>query len=670
MLADLDFRSVKLDRSMTRNIATNRVSQMMVRDIAKICDSRGMLLIAEGVETQAQASALLANGCFYAQGYFYGRPMPVDEFEKNISQGRNAKQGRRRSMAQAETKAPREAGSRHNDDMFVVGIGASAGGLEALQQFFRFMPSGSGLSFVVIQHLAPDYKSLMADILGKYTQMTVLQAEDGMAVEENTVYLIPPKKNITYHSGRLFLRDYVQGTLNHPIDIFFNSLAEEKKEHAIAVVLSGTGSDGTGGIKTTREKGGLTIVQEPSTAKFDGMPRSAIATGVVDYVLSPRDIADELLHYAQHHAIVEPEDETLFTDEESFSHIYAVLKKVRGIDFTHYKRTTVLRRIERRMVVTHSMSLAEYARVLDNSPDEVNVLVKEILIGVTNFFRDPTYFEKLKERALYPIVQNAREDEPIRVWSAGCSTGEEAYSIAILFAEILEELHLRRDIKIFATDIDVQAIEQAGKGVFAESIIEDVSPERLSRFFIKRNDQYVIAKSIRRMIIFAPHNMLSDPPFGKLDLISCRNVMIYFQPVLQRSLFAIFHSALKNGGYLFLGKSETANEYADVFKPACSAEKIYIHNSSARPPTSPRRPSTSPAASSPCSRAPSACRAWKARIWAWRRSTRAFWKSSCPPRWYSTPPTASSTSSAITWTMWPSPRARRRSTSFPSSTRT
>ena len=394
----------------------------------------------------------------------------------------------------------------------------------------------------------------MADILGKYTQMSVLQAEDGMAVEENTVYLIPPKKNITYHSGRLFLRDYVQGALTHPIDIFLNSLAEEKKEHAIAVILSGTGSDGTGGVKTTKERGGLTIVQEPATAKFDGMPKSAIATGVVDYVLSPKDIADELLHYAQHHAIVEPEDDALFTDEESFSHIYAVLKKVRGIDFTHYKRTTVLRRIERRMVVTHSMSLAEYARVLDNSPDEVNVLVKEILIGVTNFFRDPAFFEKLKEKALYPIVQNAREDEPIRVWSAGCSTGEEAYSIAILFAEILEELHLKRDIKIFATDIDVQAIEQAGKGVFAESIIEDVSPERLARFFIKRNDQYAISKSIRRMIIFAPHNMLSDPPFGKLDLISCRNVMIYFQPVLQRSLSAIFHSALKNGGYLFLGK--------------------------------------------------------------------------------------------------------------------
>ena len=463
-------------------------------------------------------------------------------------------------------------------------------------------------------------------------------------------------------ADRLFLRDYVQGTLNHPIDIFFNSLAEEKKEHAIAVVLSGTGSDGTGGIKTTREKGGLTIVQEPSTAKFDGMPRSAIATGVVDYVLSPRDIADELLHYAQHHAIVEPEDETLFTDEESFSHIYAVLKKVRGIDFTHYKRTTVLRRIERRMVVTHSMSLAEYARVLDNSPDEVNVLVKEILIGVTNFFRDPTYFEKLKERALYPIVQNAREDEPIRVWSAGCSTGEEAYSIAILFAEILEELHLRRDIKIFATDIDVQAIEQAGKGVFAESIIEDVSPERLSRFFIKRNDalsqsndQYVIAKSIRRMIIFAPHNMLSDPPFGKLDLISCRNVMIYFQPVLQRSLFAIFHSALKNGGYLFLGKSETANEYADVFKPACSAEKIYIHNSSGKTADLAAPTFNIPSSIQPVQPRAVSLQSMESQDMGMEALYTRFWKSSCPPRWYSTPPTASSTSSAITWTMWPSP---------------
>lgn len=476
-----------------------------------------------------------------------------------------------------------ESTGKKGDDLFVVGLGASAGGLEALQQFFRFMPPNSDLSFVVIQHLAPDYKSLMADILGKYTDMHVVQAEDGMILEPNQVYLIPPKKNLTLHNGMLFLKDYQPGLLNHPIDIFFTSLAEEMGDHSIAVVLSGTGSDGTNGIKSIKEKGGLTIVQTPQDAKFDGMPKSAIATDVVDYVLPAKDIPGELLHYSHYRTMMEAEpEEVLFTDEESLNHIYGVLKKVRGIDFTHYKRTTVLRRIERRMVVTHSTNLAEYAKFLDHDEEEVNVLVKEILIGVTNFFRDPAFFDKLKEKALYPIVQNAREDEPIRVWSAGCSTGEEAYSIAILFQEILEELHVKRDIKIFATDIDVQAIEQAGKGVFSESIIDDVSTERLAKYFIKRNDQYFISKDIRRMIIFAPHNMLSDPPFGKLDLISCRNVMIYFQPILQRGLFAVFHSALKNGGYLFLGKSETANEYSDVFQPACSLEKIYIHNSSGK----------------------------------------------------------------------------------------
>ena len=350
-------------------------------------------------------------------------------------------------------------------ELFVVGVGASAGGLEALQQFFRFMPPNSGLSFVVVQHLSPDYKSLMADILGKYTDMTVIQAEDGMEVEPNRVYLIPPKKNITFRAGQLHLNGYAQGLLNHPIDIFLTSLAEGKKEHSIAVILSGTGSDGTNGIKAVKENGGLTIVQDPVSAKFDGMPRSAISTGLVDYVLPPKDIAGEILHYAKYRIIMEPEQENaFFTDEESFTHIYAVLKKARGIDFTHYKRTTVFRRIERRMVVNHCMRLSEYAKLLDDNPEEVNTLVKEILIGVTNFFRDPAFFEKLKAKALYPIVQNAAENEPIRVWSAGCSTGEEAYSLAILFHEILEELKIRRDIKIFATDIDVQAIEQAGRG--------------------------------------------------------------------------------------------------------------------------------------------------------------------------------------------------------------
>ena len=464
------------------------------------------------------------------------------------------------------------------DTPLVIGVGASAGGLEALQQFFMHMPGKTGLCFVVVQHLSPDYKSLMADILGKHTEMTVVQAENEMAVKPDTVYLIPPKNNMTIRGGRLYLREFVPGKINHSIDVFFNSLAAEKKEKAIAVVMSGTGTDGTSGIKAIKENGGLVIIQQPETAKFDGMPRSAINTGLADFILSPEDIVEEILNFSNNSTVIKPhEKEVLFSDEEMFAQIYSILKKASGIDFTNYKRTTVLRRIERRMVVTHSVSLASYVKLLATDDEESSILSREILIGVTNFFRDAEFFEKLKQTAVYDIVERTAEQDSIRIWSAGCSTGEEAYSLAILFSEVLEELNVIRDIKIFATDVDARSIEQAGKGVFTESILDDVSSERLAKYFTKKNDQYVISKEIRRMIIFAPHNMLSDPPFGKLDLISCRNVMIYFQPVLQRTLFAIFHSALKDNGYLFLGKSETAGEYGNVFRPVCSAEKIYIH---------------------------------------------------------------------------------------------
>lgn len=481
-----------------------------------------------------------------------------------------------------ETEEKITAGTQSSS--IVIGIGASAGGLEALQQFFSYMPPNSGLSFVVVQHLSPDYKSLMADILGKHTEMSVCQAENHMAVEPDTVYLIPPKKYMTIKDGRLLLSE-APGTLNHPIDAFFASLAAEKREHSIAVVLSGTGSDGTNGVKMVKEHGGLVIAQAPESAKFDGMPRSVINTGLADFVLSPEEIAEEILNFSNTPVLLRPlrsdslitDDDSLFSEEETLSHIYTILKNASGIDFTYYKRSTILRRIERRMLVTHTSSLAEFARLLGDSQEEVNTLVKEILIGVTNFFRDPAFFEKLKYNAIYKIVERAKEDEPIRVWSAGCSTGEEAYSIAILFQEVMDELQVKRDVKIFATDVDSRAIEQAGKGIFSENIIDDVTPDRLAKFFLKVGDQYHISKSIRRMIVFATHNMFSDPPFGKLDLISCRNVMIYFQPVMRRGLFAIFHSALKNGGFLFLGKSETAGEYVNLFKPVCSAEKIYLH---------------------------------------------------------------------------------------------
>ncbi len=465
--------------------------------------------------------------------------------------------------------------------LLIVGMGASAGGLEALQQFFAGMPDNSNLAFVVIQHLSPDYRSLMAEILGKHTGMKVVQAENGMPVQPDVVFLIPPGKNMTVKDGRLLLAEQAHGAVNHPIDLFFTSLAEEKRELALAVVLSGTGSDGTGGIKAVKEHGGLVFVQEPKSARFDGMPRSAIGTGLADFVLSPENIAAELLNFSHYPAVAAASERSplLSGNEELLARIYMILKRVSGIDFTHYKRNTVLRRIERRMVVTRSATPADFARLIEENPAEASQLVKDILIGVTRFFRDAEFFETLKATAVTAIIEQSDEDTPVRVWSAGCSTGEEAYSLAMLFREVLEERHLRRDVKIFATDVDTRAIEQAGKGVFPESIADDVSPERLARFFVRRNDQYQVTKDIRKMIIFAPHNMLSDPPFGRLSLISCRNVLIYFQPVLQKGLFAIFHTALKNGGFLFLGRSETASDYSKVFSPLSPAEKIYVHRS-------------------------------------------------------------------------------------------
>lgn len=475
-----------------------------------------------------------------------------------------------------ESNSPMFKHLKLNEVRFVVGIGASAGGLEALQQFFVNLPSNSNVAYVIVQHLSPDYKSLMAEILGKYTSMQVVQAEHLMPIAPNMVYLIPPKKNLTIKAGHLLLSDYDHKGINHPIDIFFNSLAEESRDKAVGIVLSGTGSDGTNGIKTIKEHGGIVMVQDPKSAKFDGMPRSVINTGLADFVLPPQALAEELLNLANYHRNKIPQGSDP-SDLEVLNRIYAILKAVSGIDFTYYKRNTVLRRIERRMVVTKSPNMESFAQLLEENPNEAELLMKDILIGVTRFFRDKEFFEKLKTTALANIVNHADEKEPIRIWSAGCSTGEEAYSIAILLKELLEENGVNREIKIFATDIDTQAIEKASKGIFPESISEDISADRLAKYFIEKNDQYHISKEIRKMIIFAPHNMFSDPPFGKLDLISCRNVLIYFQPVLQKAVFAIFHTALKNSGYLFLGKSETASEYSTVFKPVSTSEKIYVH---------------------------------------------------------------------------------------------
>ena len=464
----------------------------------------------------------------------------------------------------------------------VVGIGASAGGLEALQKLLGLLPSNTGLTYVIIQHLSPDYKSLLGEILSKHTKMPVLQAEDDTVIEKNKIYLIPPKYNMELQENKLHLSEYDHGIINHPIDVFFRSLARNYANKSVAVILSGTGSDGTNGIKAIKEENGVIIIQSPESSQFDGMPRSALATGFADLVLTPEEIVMEMPHISaslfarssEHEAGIKPTDETILTK------IFSILKSISNVNYTYYKQTTILRRIERRMVVNHKDKLEKYADYLVANPEEAKILAREVLIGVTSFFRDSEYFEMLKERAIKPILMKTERQgtESVRAWVAGCSSGEEAYSVAILFMEAMDELNCKREVKIFATDLDTESVAIASKGVYGDNIVEDVSINRLSRFFTKKNNKYLVNRDLRKMIIFSPHNVFQDPPFGRLDLICCRNLLIYFQPVLQRDLFGIFHMALTDGGFLFLGKSEAiSSKYEDVFTPICSKEKIFIH---------------------------------------------------------------------------------------------
>lgn len=480
-------------------------------------------------------------------------------------------------MGQEITK---DSGSKEYGKDFIVGIGASAGGLEALQKLLASLPADTGFPYIIVQHLSPDYKSLLSEILGKYTEMPVMQVEDGIEIKPNCVYVIQPGKNMRLSHGKLILSSQKEHELNLPIDMFFRSLAEEAGARAIAIVLSGTGSDGSNGIKTIKENDGLILVQTPESSKFDGMPRSAIRTGIVDAQLDPEKIAMELVHISTSASKVIPVIRTeRQVDEELMKKVYIILKKISNINFTHYKQTTILRRIERRMMLTHKETLNEYVELLYDSPDEVKTLSKEVLIGVTSFFRDPEFFQILKDKAIHDILLRSVPEEPVRVWTAGCSTGEEAYSIAIMFCEAMETLKIKRTVKIFATDLDMESIAIAGKGVYGDSIIDSVSPARLSRFFTRQNNTYVVNRELRKMIVFSPHNVFQDPPFGRLDLISCRNMLIYFQPVLQNDLFSIFHASLKDGGYLFLGKSEAIGAFTEAFPVVDVAAKIFTHRS-------------------------------------------------------------------------------------------
>jgi len=462
-------------------------------------------------------------------------------------------------------------------DLPIVGIGASAGGLEAFERFFSKMPDDCGIAFVLVSHFAPSYKSLMPDLLKKYTKMDVYQVEDGMEVKPNTIYIIPPNKDIILQKGILLLMEpFMSRGIRHPIDAFFRSLAENQNEKAICIVLSGTGTEGTLGLQAVKAEGGFVIVQSPESAVYDGMPRSAIATGLADLILSPEKMPDELLKYVGRSLkIARKRPEEAFVLPENINKIFAVIREKTGNDFSDYKQSTIKRRIEKRMFIHNIERIQDYIRFLQQNPDEARTLFKEFLIVVTKFFRDHESFETLKEKVIPELLKDRLSNQPVRVWVVGCSTGEEAHSIAMLFREYMDESLKNYNVQIFATDIDSDSIEKARLGVFPDSIANDVSQERLKRFFIKEKNTYKIKKEIREMIVFSVQNVIKDPPFSKLDLLSCRNLLIYMNPRLQRKVFPIFHYALNRDGFLFLGNSETVGESVDLFSIVDRKWKIY-----------------------------------------------------------------------------------------------
>lgn len=467
--------------------------------------------------------------------------------------------------------------SAHKGEIrFFVGVGASAGGLEALDSFFSHMPSGSGMSFIVIQHLSPDYKSLMVELLSKRTSLKVQRAEEGCQVEPDTVYLIPPKKFITIFHGRLQLSDmdHARG-LNLPIDVFFQSLAEDQGERAVGIILSGTGSDGVRGIRSIKEKGGMVIVQSEGTARFDGMPRSALSTGLADVVMSPHEMPDKLLSLSRFKSPVPAvlPDNTL-TDDERIARIFGLLRQHSGLDFTDYKPSTVLRRLERRLSITQTRDLQEYITYLEKNREELNTLYRELLIGVTSFFRDREVMDNIREQII-PALFQSEGHQQLRLWVAGCSTGEEAYTLAILLHEYRSQNHLTHSIKIFATDIDKDAVYFAGNGLYPESIAMDIKPAYLARYFVRQEEHYQVCREIREMVVFAHHNIIKDPPFTNIDLISCRNLLIYLQPVLQQKIMEMFLFSLNHQGYLVLGTSETPGDLSSYFRTLHARFKLY-----------------------------------------------------------------------------------------------
>ena len=474
----------------------------------------------------------------------------------------------------------------------VVGIGASAGGLEALQNFFDNLGGDTELAFVVVQHLSPDFKSLMDELLGRHTELPIQLVEDGMRVEAGHVYLIPPKKEMIISGGRLLLseRDQKQ-ELSLPIDVFFRSLAQDCGPRAVAIVLSGSGSDGSRGIRDVHDAGGLVIVQNLETAQFEGMPRTAAETGIADYTVAPQDMPRLLEQHAKRG--VAARDATARTARprtaraSAFTDVYRMLEAEYGIDFTHYKPSTITRRIERRLRLAELDNIEEYVAHLKTQRVELDTLYRDLLIGVTRFFRNEEAFAILEERVLPELVRNASPHQPVRVWVAGCATGEEAYSIAILLHELTAGLP-DRSFKIFATDVHRGSLELAGRAFFGAESLANVSQARKDRYFTKSGANYQLVPEIRQSIVFAPHNVIKDAPFTRVDLVSCRNMLIYLQPTVQQKVLNQFHFALNRGGVMFLGPSESPAALLKEFETLDAHWRIYRKHSDVRTPVDPR----------------------------------------------------------------------------------
>ena len=460
----------------------------------------------------------------------------------------------------------------------IVGIGASAGGLEALEQFFTNMPKDSGMAFVVIQHLDPDHVGILPELLQRTTVMKVTQVTDNLKVKPNHVYVIPPNRSLSVLNGCLHLFEPTEKRgLRLPIDIFFRSLADDQQEKSIGIILSGMGSDGSLGLKAIKEKNGIVLVQDPLTSKFNGMPNSAIASVNADIVADVNELPAKLISFLKFIPAISQITVIDDNHKTNIDKIIILLRTQTGHDFSFYKKTTLYRRIERRMIIHQIDKIANYVRFLQDNPNELDILFKEFLIGVTNFFRDGAVWEMLKEKILPDLFNELSNGYTLRVWITGCSTGEEAYSLAILFNEAYEKVkHIKKlSFQIFATDIDRDAIEIARKGVFSLNITTDVSPERLSQFFKKNETNYSANISIREMILFAPHDVTKDPPFTKLDFILCRNLLIYMEAELQKKLMNLFFYSLNTGGFMLLGSAENINSKEMLFTAVDNKLKFY-----------------------------------------------------------------------------------------------